>query len=173
MQVVPAEPATMELAAPEACSERAQEPLVSVPHTTVAECVVSSCRYGPRVSARAPATPGRAMDNARRKERARLRTATTSNTRGEVTVKGAMIHNPFRNLPLPVANARADARFALARQRTAVWGSLAKRHPSWRVLHGFHETPPVEPLNPELARDALAHVQVPAMLYLQRRYRLP
>jgi phosphoglycerol transferase MdoB-like AlkP superfamily enzyme len=30
-----------------------------------------------------------------------------------------------------------------------------------------------EALDPELARDALAHVQVPAMLYQQRRYRLP
>ncbi len=30
-----------------------------------------------------------------------------------------------------------------------------------------------EPLVPELARDALAHVQVPAMLYRERRHRLP
>ena len=29
------------------------------------------------------------------------------------------------------------------------------------------------PLDPELARDALAHVQVPAMLYQERRYRIP
>jgi hypothetical protein len=28
-------------------------------------------------------------------------------------------------------------------------------------------------VDPELARDALAHVQVPAMLYRERRYRLP
>jgi phosphoglycerol transferase MdoB-like AlkP superfamily enzyme len=30
-----------------------------------------------------------------------------------------------------------------------------------------------EPLDAELARDALAHVQVPAMLYAERRYRMP
>jgi phosphoglycerol transferase MdoB-like AlkP superfamily enzyme len=30
-----------------------------------------------------------------------------------------------------------------------------------------------EPLAPELARDAIAHVQVPAMLYRERRHRLP
>jgi hypothetical protein len=29
------------------------------------------------------------------------------------------------------------------------------------------------PLDPELARDALAHVQVPLELYQSRRYRLP
>jgi phosphoglycerol transferase MdoB-like AlkP superfamily enzyme len=29
------------------------------------------------------------------------------------------------------------------------------------------------PLDPELARDAIAHVQVPAMLYRERRYRMP
>jgi hypothetical protein len=29
-----------------------------------------------------------------------------------------------------------------------------------------------EPLDPEFARDALAHVQVPAMLYRERRYTL-
>ncbi len=28
-------------------------------------------------------------------------------------------------------------------------------------------------LDPELARDALAHVQLPDMLYRERRYRLP
>lgn len=43
--------------------------------------------------------------------------------------------------------------------------------PQQFAVEGFRLRP--ETLDPELARDALAHVQVPATLYRERRYRLP
>ena len=48
--------------------------------------------------------------------------------------------------------------------------------PVWSLARQFAVTASGlrrETLDPELAREALAHVQVPADLYRERRYRLP